>query len=312
MNSLQAKIIRLSLRIYYTYWYSLRCNIRDATLLLPTWSTLRTLGQSRLLKMTVIAPFIGTLIIFNDNLVSMLMLSPAIVGRWAGIEASPAVAKAFTLSRLQLTYFGLVFLGAAAFIFSILCPREIKRFSTSVDFIEFEKTTMTLVRTGQMMETVAKDYLRIWGAEDKFGLLQELAYPFWLMDTFHVIFQKLGEKVFWNDAADEAATSEAETGESLGEHISDGFVTERGDVDVANLAQTVATRPRVSRAIWSQIDLEAQNEIVDILLLRYQALDYRYPLLRLVVAMLYLLGFLALSWPTVHTFYLVARRATGI
>src|SRR3954452_15966758 len=93
----------------------------------PNWSTLRTLGQSRLLALTALVPFLGSLILFNQQLVDFLLLSPSLVGKWTGVTDQNAVtvSRAFTLGRLQLTYFGLCFLG----ISSLRCPAEIKRFS---------------------------------------------------------------------------------------------------------------------------------------------------------------------------------------
>lgn len=305
-------VTRLGRWIRYSFWHPVGDLFTNAVLSLPTWSMLRTLGQSRLLKLTVVAPFLGTLILFNENLVSMLTLSPAVVGRWFGVEATPAAAKAFTLTRLQLTYFGLVFLGTAAFLFSVLCPREIKRFSTPVDFIEFEKATMTLVRTGQLVESVARDYLRVWEPEVKMVIIRRLTYPYWLMDAFHTVFQRLGEAVFWAESNDDTASSEAEGEDASAEHISYGYLTHRGDVDAEALAQTVASRARVTRAIWSQVDIEAQKELIDVLLLRYQALDHRRPLFRMAVTVFYAFGFAALAWPTIHTFYLVTRRVVGL
>ena len=312
MKFLFKAVTHLGWRTKYSFWYPLKDIFTDTVLLLPTWSTLRTLGQSQVLKLTVLAPFLGTLILFNENIVSMLTLSPAIVGQWFGVEATPAAAKAFTLTRLQLTYFGLVFLGIAAFLFSVLCPREIKRFSSPVDFIEFEKTTMTLVRTGQLLESVANDYLSVWRRELKIGTLKRLAYPYWLMDTFHIVLQKLGEAVFWDDTNNSGDSFEAEGADASDGHISDGYLTPRGDVDAEALAQTLASRARVARAIWSQIDIEAQKELTDVLLVRYQALDHRRPIFRILVTIFYAFGFAALAWPTIHTFYLVTRRLVGL
>ncbi|WP_131800281.1 hypothetical protein [Methylobacterium indicum] len=297
--------------IKYRVWQPLKDLYVNTLSLLPTWSTLRTLGESRILKLTVVAPFLGTLILFNDNLVSMLTLSPAAVERWLGVEVTPAAAKDFTLTRLLLTYFGLVFLGAAAFMFSVLCPREIKRFATPVDFIEFEKSTMTLVRTGQLMENVAKDYIDCYSSEKRYGIITRLSYPYWLADTFNAVFQRLGEAVFWSED-DNASPSDEDVSDSSVGHISDGFLTHRGDVDAETLAHTVATRARVARAIWSQIDIEAQKELTDVLLIRYQALEHRRPIFRIAVTVLYALGFAALVWPTIHTFYLVTRRFVGV
>jgi hypothetical protein len=62
----------------------------------PTWSTLRTIGQSRVLSLTILVPFVGYLILFNEHVLSLLTLWPELFG---GADA--------IVGRLYFIYFGL-------------------------------------------------------------------------------------------------------------------------------------------------------------------------------------------------------------
>ncbi len=40
------------------------------------WSSIRRIGQSRLLSLTIVVPFLGSLLLFNQHVVELLTLSP--------------------------------------------------------------------------------------------------------------------------------------------------------------------------------------------------------------------------------------------
>jgi hypothetical protein len=98
-----------------------------ALALLPTWSSLRLLGQSRLLAFTAIVPLLGSLLLFNEHVIDILLLSPSLVGRWLDVPDPTEASRTLTFHRLYFVYFGLSFLGIGSFGFALLCPNEIKR-----------------------------------------------------------------------------------------------------------------------------------------------------------------------------------------
>ena len=91
---------------YSSWWFGL---IRWFSAV-PTWSSLNRLGRSKLVSLTVLVPFLGSLILFNQQLVDWVSLVPELAG-------SPGASRAVTLSRLAYAYFGLSFLGIASFLF---------------------------------------------------------------------------------------------------------------------------------------------------------------------------------------------------
>ena len=91
------------------------------------WSAIRRIGQSRLLSLTIIVPFLGSVILFNQVVVDLLILSPELVRRWFHLDgqteqAIHAIAHNLTLSRLYYVYFGLSFLGFGSSLFALFCP----------------------------------------------------------------------------------------------------------------------------------------------------------------------------------------------
>ena len=91
----------------------------------PKWSVLRAVGNSTPVKMTIIIPLIGYLVIFNEYLVAYLHLSR---------EIEPAATSQLS-NRLIILYLGLCALAAASVLYSWRCPEEIKHHPTSAAYV---------------------------------------------------------------------------------------------------------------------------------------------------------------------------------
>jgi hypothetical protein len=96
----------------------------------PKWSTLRVIGNSTLVRATVVMPFIGYLILFNSHIVEALRPAVEIFPDCA----NGGCAQSFIWSRLFYLYFGLIFLGVGSFVYQLRCDPNIKRFDTSETF----------------------------------------------------------------------------------------------------------------------------------------------------------------------------------
>jgi hypothetical protein len=105
----------------------------------PKWDSLRGLGQSRIVSLTVLAPFIGYLIIFNQYVARYLELSIAAIGIFENAED----VVAGNLSRLRQLYVGLVAIGIASILFKTFCPFPINKHKDEYDFINSELNVMT-------------------------------------------------------------------------------------------------------------------------------------------------------------------------
>ncbi len=95
----------------------------------PKWSLLRTVGNLTAVRLTVLIPLVGYLIIFNENVVKYLDLAK----EFAGIS-NQHFASGIS-PKLLLIYFGLCALAAGSAIFSIWCPAEVKHYGTSAAYV---------------------------------------------------------------------------------------------------------------------------------------------------------------------------------
>ena len=82
---------------------------------IPKWDQIRLIGQSRSVGLTILDPFIGYLLLFNESVWSLLSLSEEALG---SVELAPER----TLSRFYFLYFGLTAIGLASFVYQLFCP----------------------------------------------------------------------------------------------------------------------------------------------------------------------------------------------
>src|SRR6266403_3176848 len=127
--SLRSKLVGLKWRIV---------NSRPIAAL--PWSAIRRIGQSRLLSLTIVVPFLGSLLLFNQHVVDLLTLSPDLVRRWLKlpVSGSDEIARQLTLSRLYYVYFGLTFLGLGSALFALFCPQIVKNYASPVECVQVE------------------------------------------------------------------------------------------------------------------------------------------------------------------------------
>jgi hypothetical protein len=95
----------------------------------PSWDKLRSIGNSRAVKLTSLIPLIGYLILFNEHVVSLLHLDKSLLG---------GIAENFLTSRLRLLYFGLFTTGVGALLYMVFCPMKIKQYADAVEFAQRE------------------------------------------------------------------------------------------------------------------------------------------------------------------------------
>src|SRR6478672_12164520 len=100
---------------------------------LPTWSSLRRIGQSRWVSLTIFVPVLGFLILFNQAVVHALAIAPEVLAKIFGVETSmpQSIATGLTLNRLYFLYYGLSLIGFASGIYFLRCPNLLKQYSGS-------------------------------------------------------------------------------------------------------------------------------------------------------------------------------------
>lgn len=101
---------------------------------IPPWSRLAGVGRYPVVKLTVLAPVFGYMVLFNELISRYLSLSMSYFSTSVDLKHE---------WRMQFFYFGLVLLGIGQTIFTLRCPSEIKKHPTVDEFIKsnFEHIT---------------------------------------------------------------------------------------------------------------------------------------------------------------------------
>ncbi|MGL3104913.1 hypothetical protein [Bradyrhizobium sp. BR 1432] len=268
------------------------------------WSAVRRIGQSRLLALTVIVPFLGSIILFNQTVVDALSLSPALVRLWLhldrdGGEQARDAAHALTLSRLYYVYFGLSFLGFGSALFGLFCPTTVKDHSSLTAYQSTEAPFASRPRFKIALRQIAYEAC-YWdwfnGAEHQFLFTS----PIWFRRAgaptdFQMLFHTVVLEIYgpWCRANPES------------ELDAEVYEDRSGHPDTSKLAYAMAFPNRIRSIFVDELADVAFDGGTrsDILALSFMAHDNSKPALRLFTAGCYAIGFFLLLIPTVQTFY---------
>lgn len=286
------------LRLWFTF-----LNARPLSHL--PWSSIRRIGQSRLLSLTIIVPFLGSVILFNQAAVDLLSVSPEVVRRWFHLasersDEAKVTAHNLTLSRLYFVYFGLSFLGFGSAVFALFCPESIKEYPLIASYQNVEAPLATKPRFRILLRHAASHFcFWEWNVYDD-------CYP--LTGPSRTL-RRLGEPVdflrlFATVIHEVYATWSRKHGSVPDDH-SQYQNDDSGLLDPWKLARPMAFGRRteewwVDQVADTSFDVETRN---DILALSYMAYDHSKPLWRLLATFFYAVGFALLLIPTFQTFY---------
>lgn len=121
--------------------------------IIPNWSSLTKLGESKLVKMTMFIPIFGYLILFNENVIHFF--SPTL--EISNLNSS-LVENVDGKTKLYYIYFGLTFLGLATFLYQVTCPNLIKQYSSVRGYIKENVEFMTQNRVLSLSKHITERY----------------------------------------------------------------------------------------------------------------------------------------------------------
>ena len=173
------------------------------------WTTLRSIGNLRVVQLTILVPVIGYFILFNDELVQNLEFSNQVIPRadqHAGLSTG-------TLLKLMSLYFGLCLIAVGSALFSVFCPRLIRRYQ---DFAEYAATEIDLLTDRHIAEINSRLEAEGECRENVFDEIETALAE--LLDQFHYSDAPLGV---------------GQTGEHVGQRIED--LRRRRKANLANL-----------------------------------------------------------------------------
>jgi hypothetical protein len=117
------------------------------------WSKLRELGQSGLVRASVLMPVFGYLLLLNDT-----------VQQYLTIRYDPAWPFNYlpSLWRVWMFYYGSCFLAVGSMIFASRCPAEIKQYASAFSMADAQRPHYTAhQRTKEIADTLSKLYARM-------------------------------------------------------------------------------------------------------------------------------------------------------
>jgi hypothetical protein len=260
--------------------------------------------------------------------VEFLTLSPDLVRRWINIPVSVAddTARQVTLSRLYYVYFGLTFLGIGSAFFALFCPLIVKNYASAIEYIQIESALVTKSRMGLMVSEVSLHFTSWWG-EGPYEvpeLVRRLGEPSDFLTLGSVAILEIFGDVPPDPPFVEADSSVSEerpspveeaepvdqsaaTGNEANPFDNDPFYDFRGRPEPTKIAGVLHSGMRVYQGFIEDFYKQASSDKHrnDMLTLRYMALDNTRPLLRVIIACFYGLGFALLLIPTAITFFQV-------
>lgn len=92
---------------------------------LPSWLTLRAIGNSTAAKFSYLFPLIGYVLLFNDY----------VTGFVSGLFGTNSASATETIRQLYFIYFGLLAFSLASITYALGCGSIIKSYVDEVDFV---------------------------------------------------------------------------------------------------------------------------------------------------------------------------------
>ena len=105
------------------------------------WDHLRVIGNSRLVKLTILVPLLGYMVLFNEQLVHYLELASPYF-RDVFLHGRAADGETWSLAyRLYCFYFGFTALAIGALVYEARCPRLVKAYGSAAEYYRVEGPT---------------------------------------------------------------------------------------------------------------------------------------------------------------------------
>ncbi len=97
----------------------------------PSWDTIKLIGGSKTVALAGFFPFVGYLVLMNENVASYL-----------GLVTDPIIgdSRSFDINfdRLRQIYFAMIWLSIGVLLYRLFCPFEIKAFRDRYEFFAKE------------------------------------------------------------------------------------------------------------------------------------------------------------------------------
>lgn len=120
--------------------------------LIPSWKALRVLGESNTVKLTILTPIIGYMIIFSEKFQEWFTLASSV------LEVDSTRAAEATISNSYFLYFGLIAIALASGLYSLSAPSLAKEYRSNREYVQENIEHITLSRLLGLSSFVEKEY----------------------------------------------------------------------------------------------------------------------------------------------------------
>lgn len=242
------------------------------------WSNLSRLAGGRLTRLTIAAPFLAFIILHNEPLQPFLDLAES-------RHPNPNV-QVLALARFDIFYLGLVIVGMAVGIFSVLAPDQVKGHDGYDAFIASKESTKTANGVSGSLRLTLELFVR-HSTNAAAALDQSVSspkFPRRFLEGLVSLLEALAKDV---DADLKS------------------YRKEEQQIAPGRMLDLLHTRHDDDRARWEALYSALPPYSIDVFRLEFLRSDYSHPGARLVVFWLLMVGMTVVLIPTVITTYLV-------
>ena len=294
------------------------------------WLSLSSIGKSRVVALTIVVPFIGYLILFNNYIFEYFMFAKEVVRASHPFGNFDSIQGNISLNNLYFLYFGLVLVGLSSSLFSIFCPNEIKQNRTVNDFIrsseEIKAATLVIDDLNYVLAKYVnanEPYESNPGEEadaetPQRSLTNILEYPDDIGTMhYHLTYEIYDRMQQLDPASDDpqppedyvASQGSGDRGDysddSGGDAIS-GMIYGSGYLNIYGISEIALMNRRVHFYSVRLFRQAANDFYKDISFIKFACLRREKPHLRIAIGASYALGFILLLIPTLKTCFLIA------
>lgn len=263
------------------------------------WSSISSVGNSTPARLTILAPLIGYLVIYNQFIAEFFFLSNANPDL---PQESPSLLDLFKELKLTFLYFGLLLFGVGAMLFAAYAPRNIRKYKSPEEYVLKMEAAQT---EWLIVDNLTRVGRAAWKGEyfenpDCYGNTS-LSFT---EDTLHqldAILEFAGHNAF-SDSEKPVTASEPD--------LDLDFYNSMGNVMTDRILDCILSKRRVDRAIWHNlVGVIVEHRARDVFYLAYTFDEWSRFGARLACATMFLLGGILLAIPTLITSLEVISQA---
>jgi len=263
------------------------------------WSSISSVGNSTPARLTILAPLIGYLVIYNQFIAEFFFLSNATPDL---PQENPALLDLFKELKLTFLYFGLLLFGIGAMLFAAYAPRNIRKYKSPEEYVLKMEAAQT---EWLIVDNLTRVGRAAWKGEyfenpESYGHTS-LSFTEDTLYQLDAILEFAGHNAF---SASEEPVTASDPDPDL------GFYNAIGNVMTDRVLECILSKRRVDRAIWhNSVGVIVEHRARDVFYLAYTFDEWSRFGARLACATMFLLGGILLAIPTLITSLEVISQA---